>query len=123
MVFMGVILKTTPGARKAHNICHRITRRLYLWESSQNAALCAGIVKENQLQPARKKGGNEETEASTFIMKVVNVNIRAVVRGIRGQGKIGVLFPGDTKTKTVRLVMEVLREKHPVMHILDLTNI
>ena len=57
MVFMGVILKTTPGARKAHNICHRITRRLYLWESSQHAALCAGIVKENQLQPARKKRG------------------------------------------------------------------
>ena len=31
MVFMGVILKKTPGARKAHDICHRIMQCLDMW--------------------------------------------------------------------------------------------
>ena len=33
-------------------------------------------------------------------MKVVNGKIREEVREIRGKGKIGVLLPGDTETKT-----------------------
>ena len=55
-------------------------------------------------------------------MKVVNVNIRAVVRGIRGQGQIRVLFPGDTDIKTIRTVMEVLREEDTVMRTPDLSD-
>ena len=39
-----------------------------------------------------------------------------------GQGQSGVLFPGDAGTKTGQPGMEVLREKHPVMHIPDLID-
>ena len=59
MVFMGVILQTTPGERKAHEIRRRITWCLDLWDIRQNAALCADTVSESRLQPARKKRGNK----------------------------------------------------------------
>ena len=95
MVFMGVILQTTPGARKAHDICRRITRRLDLWEIGQYSALCVDTVAESQSQPTRITWDNNETEARTFKYKVVNGKIRAVVRGILVQENSRVLFPGD----------------------------
>ena len=42
MVFMGVILQTTPGGCMAHKIHRRITRLLDLWEIRKCAALCFG---------------------------------------------------------------------------------
>ena len=109
MVFMGVILQMTPGACKAHEIRHRITRRLYLWEIGQYAALCSDTVVERQSQPTQTTRENEETDARTVNSKVVNVKIWVAVRGIQGQEHTGVLFPGDVDTKTGRPVMEVLR--------------
>ena len=54
-------------------------------------------------------------------MKVVNGKIWSAVRGILGQRPSGVFFPVDAETKTGRHIMEVLRDKHPVMRIPDLT--
>ena len=48
MVFMGVILKKTPGARKAHEFRRRITRILYLWEIGQHIVLYADTLIESQ---------------------------------------------------------------------------
>ena len=115
MLFIGMILKS-------HKICHGITRCLDICDIGQYAALCAGTVAGIQSCPTRLTQYNEETEARTFNSKVVNGNIRASVRVIWEQGQIRVLFPGDSDTKTGRLVMEVMREKHPVMRIPDLTD-
>ena len=60
--------------------------------------------------------------ARAFKSKVVNGKIRAEVRGIRGQGQRGVLFPGDLHYKTGQPVMDVLRYKHPVMRTQDLAD-
>ena len=106
---MGVILQTTPGAHKSHKIRRRIKRRLGLWDIGNYAALCSDSVAESQSRPTQTTRDNEETEARTFNSKFVNSKIRAAVRGIRGQGQSGVLFPGDVDTKTGRPVMEVLR--------------
>ena len=46
MVFMWVILQTTLGERKVHDIKCRIMRHLDLWEVGQHAALCADTVVE-----------------------------------------------------------------------------
>ena len=100
MVFMRVILQTTPGAHKAHDIFRRITRRLYLWGIGQRAALCADTVAESRSRPDRTTRDNKETEARTFNSKVFNGKIQAAVRGIRGQGQSRLLFPGDTYTQT-----------------------
>ena len=51
MVFMGVILQTTPGARKAQKIRHRITQRLDLLEIGKHAALCLDTVAESRYHP------------------------------------------------------------------------
>ena len=67
--------------------------------------------------------GNEEIKASNFNLKLINVKIQADVIGIWLQGYIGVLLPGDADTKTRRLVVEFLREKHHVMRIPDLTEL
>ena len=122
MVFMGVILQMTPGACKAHEIRHRITRRLYLWEIGKYAALCSDTVVERRFQPTQTTRENEETDSRTFNLKVVNVKIWVAVRGIQGQEHTGVLFPGDVDTKTRGPVMEALREKHPAIQIPDLTD-
>ena len=74
------------------------------------------------MQPTITTQYNEETEARTLNSKVVSGKIWAAVRGIQGQGKSGVLFRGDAYTKTGQSVMEVLREKHLVMRIHDLTD-
>ena len=58
MIFMGVILKTTLGAFKAHSICHRITLRLDMREIGQYAALCTYTVAKSQLRPTRNTRDN-----------------------------------------------------------------
>ena len=51
MLFMGVVLQTKLGVRKAQDICRRITQRLDLWEIGQYAALCSDTVAEIQSWP------------------------------------------------------------------------
>ena len=97
---MGVILQMTLGARKAHNICRRITRRVNLWYIGKHAALCSETVAEIQSHTSRTTRENEETKASTFNSKVVNRKIWAAVQGIRGQGQSGVFYPGNIDSKT-----------------------
>ena len=70
---------------------------------------------ERQSWSGRNTRDNKETEARNFNSKVLNCKIQASVRGIREQGQSWVLFPWDTDTKSGRLVMEVLREKHPAI--------
>ena len=53
--------------------------------------------------------------ARAFKSKVVNGKIRAAVRGIRGQGQRGVLFPWNLYFKTGQPVMDILRDKHPAI--------
>ena len=122
IVFMGVILQTTPGERKSYEICRSITRRLGLWEIRKHASLCLDTVAESQSRPARATKDNEETVARAFHSNVINGKIRAAVRGIRGQGNSGVLFPGDLDSNTCRPFMDVLRDKHPVMRAPDLSD-
>ena len=115
MVFMGVILQTKTGIFKSYKIHCRIMRRLDLWEIGQYANLCSDTVAENRSWPTQTTQDNEETEYRTFKSKVVNGNIWAAVRGIWGQGQSEVLLLVDVDNKTGRPVMDVLREKHPVI--------
>ena len=52
---------------------------------------------------------SDETEARAFNSKVINVNLRATVRGSNGQGMGGLFYPGDSDSKTGRPVMGVMR--------------
>ena len=47
MLFMGVILQTTLGVCKAHDIRRRIMRHLDMWEIEKYAALCSDTVAES----------------------------------------------------------------------------
>ena len=52
---------------------------------------------------------SDETEARAFNSKVINVNFWASVRVINGQGMGGLFYPGDSDSKTGRLVMGMMR--------------
>ena len=85
MVFMGVILQTTPRARKAKNSFRSITRRLDQWDIRQYAALCSDSVAENRLHPKNNNRDNEETEARTSSMALYgNPSSVSRVRGRAG---------------------------------------
>ena len=75
-------------------------RRLDLWEIGNYTALCSDNIVESQSRPTRTTRDNDETDDRTFNSKVVNGNIMAAVRGIRGQSQSRVLFPGDVDKNT-----------------------
>ena len=85
MVFMSVILQTTSGTRKAHEICLRITRHLDFRDIVQHTSVCADIATESGLHPNRTTRDNKDTEARNFNSKVATGKIQATVREIRGQ--------------------------------------
>ena len=110
------------GARKVHEIQRRNTRKIDLWAIEQYVDLSANTVVEIQYLLDSTTQYNEETNARTINSKNLYCNIQAAVRGIRGHGHSGVLLPGDADTKTGRPFMEVLRDKHPMMRIPDLSD-
>ena len=119
---MGVILQKHPGARKAHNTPWRITRRLVLWEAGQYATLLADTAAESRYQNARAAHFSDKTEDRCFNLKVLNVKLCAAVRGICGQGMVGVIYPGEADSNTGKPGMDVQKEKHPALRTPELSN-
>ena len=120
LIFPAVIMRRDGGIRKAKDIRRRLTSRMNLWESGKIAEL----VQDTVTTAKRGVGGakppdDEESIARKYNSMVNNGKVRAAVRSLTSRDGGGVLDFEGNDTKTGRVVMDVLRDKHPEMAIPD----
>jgi hypothetical protein len=115
LVFVAVILQTTPGVKKARDIRKRIKNRIDLWYKGAFTALVDDTETELQNRHGSHPAADEETKARAYNAKVLSGRIRSAVRTLTSRDQGGVLQPDDKCTKTGRPVLDVLRSKHPLM--------
>ena len=84
-------------------------RRMYLWEAGQHSVLLSDTLAVIQSWIYQASSVYDETYPKAFNSKALNGKLRAGVRGICGHGISGLLYTGDSNSKTGRLFMEVLR--------------
>jgi hypothetical protein len=116
LVFVAVVLQTTPRVRQAGDIRKRITHRMDLWYQGAFTALVDDTEMEVQSRLGSHPVADEETWARAYNAKVLSGHIPSAVRTLTSRDQGGVLQPPDDDcTKTGRPVLEVLRRKHPAM--------
>ena len=95
------------------------------WERGWHAGPVGGVKAEGVAREGRAASGGEEEEeavARSFHETVLSGNLRQAVRRATDWEGGGCLLPDDQCTKTGRPVAEVLREKHPDMHVPPVEN-
>ena len=110
----------TLSVCKAQEIRARIMRRMDLWERGLHADLVRDAEAEGAARGVRSDYGSEEeddAEARSYHDMVLSDKIRQAIRQATDMEGGGCLLPDDPCTKTGRPVAEVLREKHPDMHV------
>jgi hypothetical protein len=115
LVYVAVILQTTPGVKRVRDIRRRIEHRMNLWYEGKYTALVGDTKAEVQSRHGSHPVQDDESKARAFNSKVLSGRIRAAVRNLTNRDQGGVLQPDDACTKTGRPVLEVLRDKHPLM--------
>ena len=125
LVFAHVSLTNTMAVRGGKDICARITRRMNLWERGLHAGLVGGAEAEGTDSEGRAAIGGEyeyEAVAQSYHDAVLSVKLIHTVRWATDSEGGGCLLPDDQCIKTGRQVAEVLREKHPYMHVPPVEN-
>jgi hypothetical protein len=87
-----------------------------LWYEGKFIALVDDTGTEVQSRHGSHPVPDKETLARAFNEKVLSRRLRSAVHNLTNRDQGGVLQPDDACTKTGRLVLEVLRGKHPSMH-------
>ena len=114
-----IVCKTVTLQRARHvtasrDICRRIEKRLDVWEAEHYEMLVEDTLRScKQYLTIIHREETVEHRAKTYHSLVLRGKLRTAVRWITEWEKGGVLLPEDNCTKTVELVMEVLRTKHP----------
>ena len=115
LVFVAVVLQTTPGVKRSRDIRRRLGHRMDLWYQGKFTALVDDTETEVQSRHGSHPVQDDETKARAFNSKVLSGRIRPAVRNLTSRDQGGVLQPDDACTKTGQPVLEVLRGKHPPM--------
>jgi hypothetical protein len=115
LVFVAVVLQTSPGVRRAQDIRQRMKSRMNLWEQDQIAALVDNTEAEVRARTRLGKRSDDETAARAFnAPRVLSGRLRSAVRTLTNRDSGGgVLPPNDACTKSGIPVLEVLQSKHP----------
>ena len=120
LMYPCVILRKESGVTKAKAIRKRIDRRIDHWEKG----LLAELVQDTVATARRGVGGGSGTKdddsiARTYHSIVIGGRLSAAVKMLSNKGGGGVMHPEDVDAKSGRKVIDVLRDKHPDMMILD----
>jgi hypothetical protein len=115
LVFVSVVLQTTPGVKRARDIRKRLTHRMDLWDQGKFSALVEDTETEVQSRHGSHPAPDAEAAARSFNSKVLSGRLRSAVRSLTQQDQGGVLQPDDLCSKTGKPVLAVLRSKHPKM--------
>jgi hypothetical protein len=113
LVFVAVVLQTTPEVRRARDIRQRLSRRMDLWEQGCHAALVDDTEAEVGSRGTSTRAPDDETLARAFNARVLSGRLHSAVRNLTNRGGGGVLAADGVCTKTGRPVLEVLQGKHP----------
>jgi hypothetical protein len=115
LVFVAVILQTTPGVRRSKDIRSRLTNRMDLWDQGQFKALVDDTETEVLRRDPSSGSQDDETRARSFNSRVLSGRLNSAVRALTNRAGGGVRQPDDLCTKANRPVWEVLQEKHPAL--------
>eukprot|EP00956_Cyclotella_meneghiniana_P025811 scaffold54612_cov72-Cyclotella_meneghiniana.AAC.3 len=121
MMFLPVILNRKSGVVKASAITKIIANRLELWKAGRYVELVNEVVSEARSGIAGRRPEKEvdgevsESVACTFNPMILDGKLRAAVRFATERGLGGPLRPDDNCTKSGRLVLDVMKEKHPAI--------
>ena len=123
LVFAAVILQKSIAVTRATDIRRRLEQRMDLWEKGSHQALIDDI--KDELGRRVRVAPRQESEADAFRRfnsTVLHGYLRKAVRGLTNRDGGGVLGPTEACTKTGRPVIDVLREKHPLLRDPDLSG-
>ena len=124
-VFTHIILTKTLGIRRAQDIRPWITLCIDFWERGLHSGLIGDADPEGDAREgSAANGGEEEDDAvpRSYHNTVLSSKLRQAVCWATNREGRDCLLPGDQCTKTGRPVAEVLREKHPDMHVPPVEN-
>ena len=113
IVFVAVILQSTPGVRRSKDIRTRITQRLDLWEQGHYKALVDDTECEVLSYNPSPCVPSDDSKARSFHNTVLSGRLRSAVRKLTGRSGGGVCQPDDLCTKSHLPVWQVLAAKHP----------
>ena len=126
MVFIRTVLAKTPGLKKSEDIRARLLRRMYHWTDGQ-----IGVLVEDTCGAGKSRGAcagkiserdKEESAEMAYDRKVKAGHIQEAVHQATDRGKGGLLSVNSTDSKTGKLLIEVLKEKHPDLQEVDLRH-
>ena len=115
IIFVAVVLQTRHGVRAAKDIRRLIETRMNLWDEGKEAAMVEDIETECLSKIGSPRERDAETEARAFNTRVMSGRIRSAVRTLTAREGGGVMQPDDKDTKSGHPVLDVLRQKHPVI--------
>ena len=80
LVFVAVVLQTTPGVKRARDIRKRLTHRMDLWDEGKFIALIDDTETEVQSRHGSHPVPTEETQARAYHERVLSGRLRSAVR-------------------------------------------
>jgi hypothetical protein len=86
LVFVAVVLQTTPGVKRARDIQKRLTHRMDLWYEGKFTALVDDTETEVQSRHSSHPVPDEEDIARAYNKKVLSGRLRPVVRNMTNYG-------------------------------------
>ena len=120
LVFSRLILQRDPMVKKTRDVKVLIGRRLQSWEDG-NFSLLLQEAKRCASRPLRNDSGKyrtrDEHTSYVFAKMMMEGKVRSAMRWLTSRSGGGVLDPNDeipdSKTKSKKRVLDVLKEKHP----------
>ncbi len=123
LVFIMVILESTPHIKRQKDINRRLNDRLDLWLSGNQHALYHDTVLEKaKRDKPSKRAFTLEERARRFDAMLKSGRTKEAMQLLTSTESKGVLDPEDIDPKTNRKVIEVLRDKHPELRTPDLNT-
>ena len=113
------------GDHRSQEIQAKLTRRMDLWERGLHTGLVGDAKAEGASREGRAASGGEEEEevvARSYDNTVLWGKLWQAVRRATDKERGGCLLLDDQCTKTGRLVVEVLHEKHLDMRVPPVEN-
>ena len=116
LIFAACILRKVKNVKRFAEVKPLIWQRMNVWEEGRFVGLVKGVEEEAMICGFGTGRSGEfavESAARRYNSMVLSGKVRAAVRMVTERDPGGLFRPSDLCSKTGRLVMDVLRDKHP----------
>jgi hypothetical protein len=115
MIFAATILQSVPTVTQAKDIKARLTTRMNMWQKGEYKALVDDTENAALSAIGSTRRTCDESRGRAYNKRVLTGRLRSAVRNLTNRGGGGALAPDQKCTKSERLVLDVLMDKHPEM--------